>query len=86
MIYSNPLPLPEYPVNLATMLDELHKKLPDHIVYQERVGKLYSPTTWRTFYRDICCLQSGLITRGLKPGDRVAILSKNSIEYAIMFF
>jgi len=89
MIFTSPIKLPDYPDNIAVMLDGMVNRLPDQVVYQERKTDVFLPVTWARFYQDICNLQAGLSTLSLAAGDRVAILSRNcremlEIELAIM--
>ncbi|NQU66856.1 MAG: AMP-binding protein [Candidatus Marinimicrobia bacterium] len=89
MIYSSPISLPDYPSNLAVMLNEMRDRLPHQAVYQERKTDTYLPVTWTVFHQEICALQAGLQSLSLSKGDRVAILSRNcremlEIELAVM--
>ncbi len=88
-VWESDIPLPPYPRNLAAMLNANAERLADRPMYQEVVGDDYVPLTWRQFQRDVARIQSSLIARGLKSGDRVAILSPNrremlELELAVM--
>lgn len=41
---------------------------------------------WREFDELVRRLANGLLTLGLNPGDRVAVLSRNSVEYLATYF
>jgi long-subunit acyl-CoA synthetase (AMP-forming) len=88
-VWASDIPLPPFPRNLAAMLNANAERLADRPMYQEVCGDDYVPLTWRQFQRDVVRIQSSLIARGLKPGDRVAILSPNrremlELELAVM--
>ncbi|MFQ6676421.1 MAG: AMP-dependent synthetase/ligase [Fidelibacterota bacterium] len=73
-------PLPDYPRNLAVMLNENARRFDRHPIYQEVKGDRYVPLAWSTFQRDVASIQASLTRYGLKKGDRVAILSRNRQE------
>ncbi|HWR83964.1 MAG TPA: AMP-binding protein [Candidatus Deferrimicrobium sp.] len=73
-------PLPEFPRNLAVMLNANASRFSERPLYQEVRHGAYQPLSWRRFQQDVARIQDALITHGLKPGDRVAILSPNRQE------
>ena len=79
-IWQDDKPLPEYPQNLALMLNRNVERLGDRPLYQEALNGPYTTLSWRDFQRDIVSIQDSLTEHGLKPGDRVAILSPNRKE------
>lgn len=88
---SSDIPLPAYPTNLAKMLSANATRFPNQPVYQENTDGVYHPLLWHTLNTHISSIQHTLNRRGLKPGDRVAILSPNcqamlEMELAIMSF
>jgi long-subunit acyl-CoA synthetase (AMP-forming) len=87
--WTSDLPLPPFPQNLAAMLNGNVAQFGERAICQEVVNGAYLPLTWRQFQHDVVRIQSSLSGRGLKPGDRVAILSPNrremlELELAIM--
>ncbi|HZJ00124.1 MAG TPA: AMP-binding protein, partial [Gemmatimonadaceae bacterium] len=54
---------------------------PDALQYKR--GGVYSPVSHREIERRVLHAAIGLSTLGVKPGDRVAILSENRPEWAI---
>lgn len=83
------LTLPDYPHNLATLLNRNAHALGSNPIYQEPYNGQYAPLTWSDFQQDVIRLQGALSSRGLLPGDRVAILSQNrrkmlEFELAVM--
>ena len=88
-IFAAEQPLPPYPQNLARMLNENAAAFRDFPVYQEVRDGDYVPLSWGQFQRDIAALQANLQQLGLRPGERVAILSRNrqemlELEMAVM--
>lgn len=79
----------EYPKNLAIMLNSNADRFGESAIYQQPEGNSYQQLSWRSFRQNVARIQDALVVRGLKPGDRVAILSPNrrellEIEHAIM--
>ncbi len=88
-IFESELSLPPYHKNLAQMLNENAAAFSNNTVYQEVRNGKYVPLPWEQFQRDIANIQRQLQNLGLKPGDRVAILSRNrremlELEMAVM--
>lgn len=88
-IISSKLPLPDYPRNLADMLNRNSRKFTDHPIFQEAEKGKYVPLLWGQFEKDIISIQNSLSALGLVKGDRVAILSRNcqdmlELELAVM--
>ncbi|MBI5267334.1 MAG: AMP-binding protein [candidate division Zixibacteria bacterium] len=78
--WTSDLALPPYPKNLAEMLNGNASRFSERPICQDLVSDAYQPLTWREFQSDAVRIQSGLAARGLKRGDRVAILSPNRRE------
>jgi long-chain acyl-CoA synthetase len=55
----------------------------DRAALLHRRGDHYHPVSWRQFGKSVREIACGLIALGLKPGDRVAIMSYNRTEWAI---
>ncbi|MFQ6615741.1 MAG: AMP-dependent synthetase/ligase [Fidelibacterota bacterium] len=72
--------LPEYPRNLAVMLNENAHKFDQSPIYQEVRDGRYVPLSWSAFQKEVASIQTFLARLGLKKGDRVAILSRNRQE------
>ncbi len=81
--------LPAYPKNLAAMLNQNAETFSDKPVYQEVHNGEYIFLLWHQFKNEIIAIQNNLIEKGLRSGDRVAILSPNrkemlELELAVM--
>ncbi|HJM69322.1 MAG: AMP-binding protein [Candidatus Neomarinimicrobiota bacterium] len=88
-IVRNDADLPEFPQNLATMLEENAENYSTHPVYQEIINGEYEPLAWSQFIQDISSIQFYLFSIGFKEGDHLAILSVNrkemlELELAVM--
>lgn len=81
--------LPEYPKNIASMLNKNSERFLNKIVYQESHGDEYIPLTWKQLQKNIISIQTALIGLGFKAGDRLAVVSRNrkemlELEFAVM--
>ena len=65
-------------LSVAELFQIQANKTPKSIAVINRDGKKYS---YLTFMNRVLCLSSFLISKGLKHGDRVSIISENCIEY-----
>jgi acyl-CoA synthetase (AMP-forming)/AMP-acid ligase II len=68
-------------------------RLHDFFDYRAREGAHYDfaimgerHVTYEEAARDVNRIANALVASGLQPGDRVAILSKNSIEYVLLYY
>jgi len=52
--------------------------------YRDKQSKAWRDITWDAFRSDVYAMAGFLYTRGVRPGDRVAILSENRPEWAVM--
>ncbi len=53
------------------------------IKYKKQKGGPYTDLTWRELADEVAATAAGLIDAGLKPGDRLAILSTNRVEWIV---
>ncbi|MEE8336116.1 MAG: AMP-binding protein, partial [Candidatus Neomarinimicrobiota bacterium] len=79
-IYTNSLALPAYASNLAVMLKTNALNYGEYPVFQENIAGSLIKTTWGNFYNRIVFLQTLLAENNFHPGDRLAILSRNSLN------
>lgn len=88
-VYRSELSLPNYPQNLAEMLNRNSEKFVEHPIYQEIQNNEYVPLMWQKFQHDVISMQHTLRSWGFQMGDRMAILSQNrqemlELELAVM--
>lgn len=71
-------------VNLDTLpkrFESQMKALGDKIALREKSLGRWRPITWREYYDHVESFSLGLVSLGLKPGERVAILGENCPEW-----
>lgn len=83
MPFGSPLPgrAPYAPTTLTELIAATVERLPDKHAFIEPDG---SATTFRAFWEAVRGLARWLQEDGLSQGDRVAIFSPNSVEYAVV--
>jgi len=52
-------------------------------IYFQKQDKSWSPISWTEFWKSIEDLAKSLLANGIKPGDKVAIMSRNMPEWTI---
>ena len=57
---------------------ELHG---DRLALREKEYGIWNPYSWRHYYETACAVALGLLSLGIKPGDRVAIAGENTPEW-----
>lgn len=62
------------------------EKTPDRPFLHQPVEGVLQTISWREAADNASCMGSALLSLGLKPGDRVAILAKNSAEWLLADF
>jgi long-chain acyl-CoA synthetase len=56
---------------------------PEHVAFSRKAGTQWQPVTSRQFAIEVTELAAGLIAAGIVHGDRVALMSKTSYEWAL---
>ncbi|HEX9043288.1 MAG TPA: long-chain fatty acid--CoA ligase [Trebonia sp.] len=59
---------------------------PDTVGLRRRTSGGWVPVTWRDFAAEVRGLAAGLIGAGIKPGDRVALMSRTRFEWPLLDF
>ncbi|MEE9465140.1 MAG: AMP-binding protein [Candidatus Neomarinimicrobiota bacterium] len=88
-VWHSEIPLPDYPANLARMLNENAARFAEGPIYQEVHDGRMEPLPWAWFQAEVAVIQAWLQTGGFAVGDRLAILSRNrremlELELAVM--
>lgn len=76
---------PEQSVTLPGLFRERVRRTPDRIAYKhyDPTGRAWVDTRWRDMEREIGRWQDALSRAGLRPGDRVAMMVRNSREWVL---
>ncbi|MBI3582019.1 MAG: long-chain fatty acid--CoA ligase [Nitrospinae bacterium] len=75
---------PEAAGTIPGLFLERVKRTPDAVAlrqFDEKTGE-WRQNTWREVYKIVACWQSAVENEGLKPGERAAIMARNSMEWA----
>jgi len=87
--YSNSLPLPDYAVNLAVLLQANANKFSENPIYQEVQNDTFTQLIWDKFFIRVKAIQGWLSSNGFNQGDKMVFLSRNcqemlELELAVM--
>ncbi|WP_305091719.1 long-chain fatty acid--CoA ligase [Prescottella sp. R16] len=63
---------------------EFAKTKPGHIVYRRLVNGTWTDVNARDFAEQVTAVAKGLIARGVRPGDRVALMSATRYEWPLL--
>jgi long-chain acyl-CoA synthetase len=76
---------PETAVTMDGLLRERVKRTPDTVAYRDfnQPHANWRDYTWAQIYRHVGCFQAALEREGLQPGDRVAVMLRNSPEWVV---
>jgi long-chain acyl-CoA synthetase len=59
---------------------------PDTVGLKRRVDGIWTPVTWREFAGQVSEIAAGFIAAGIRPGDRVALMSRTRFEWTLVDF
>ncbi|WP_431782643.1 AMP-dependent synthetase/ligase [Streptomyces chumphonensis] len=62
------------------------REAPDAVVVKRRRGETWHPVTAAEFAREVTGVAKGLVAAGLRPGDRIAVMSRTRYEWALLDF
>ncbi|NOY05106.1 MAG: AMP-binding protein [Chlorobi bacterium] len=79
-VWQSDLSLPEYEQNIAVLVRDNTARFGDRIIYQEIRNGSERKLSWNQLSSDILSIQQFLLDHGFKPGDRMAVLSRNRME------
>jgi long-chain acyl-CoA synthetase len=57
---------------------------PGAVGLKRRVNGIWTPVTWREFAGEVRELAAGFIAAGIRPGDRVALMSRTRYEWTLV--
>jgi long-chain acyl-CoA synthetase len=69
--------------NLIEMLENSRQRYGDRPLYGTKRGGVYEWTTYEQFGKKVDALRGGLASLGVSSGDKVAIICKNTEEWAV---
>jgi long-chain acyl-CoA synthetase len=72
-----------YSKSVPQLFVERVRARPDQVAFRYKNLGLYHEITWRAFRADVEAFALGLITLGVEPGDRIAIMGDPCFEYFI---
>lgn len=73
-------------VNVADVVFEYAEKYPAQAAYARRAGSGWRDVTFAQFADDVLRLARGLVAAGLKPGDKVGLMSRTRYEWGVVDF
>ncbi|MET9203198.1 long-chain fatty acid--CoA ligase [Gordonia sp. NPDC003585] len=72
--------------NCTDIIFDIADKTPDRTVFLHKRGDEWVPVSARESVERITAIAKGLIASGVKPGDRVALLSRTRLEWTLIDF
>ncbi|MGH7198586.1 MAG: AMP-dependent synthetase/ligase [Candidatus Omnitrophota bacterium] len=72
------------PQNLGFLLRDTVARVPAKKAFLCKEGGRYISLTWAEFAQRVNAVAWSLLDRGIEPGDRIAILSENRLEWAVL--
>jgi len=76
--------LPDAVANTGVWLHEWAKAAPDRVFLAERSGDGWREESFRATLETVRALAAGLLDQGLKSGDRLMVLSGNSVDHGLL--
>lgn len=78
--HSHHAPLGDYERSLGAMLTDRVRRFGDRTYLRERHGQETRSITWKELGRQVFQIAKNLIQEGIRPGDRIAMISENRSE------
>jgi long-chain acyl-CoA synthetase len=72
-------------MTIPAMLEETVRRYERKLAFQMKIGREYRGLTYGELDQQARAFASGLIAFGLRPGDRVAIVCENSLEWIVAY-
>ncbi len=81
-------PLPTVPVigGLAELVHTNAERIPDSTAFRRKTPSGWAPVTAREFRDEVVEVARGLVASGVRPGDRVVVLSSTRYEWTLFDF
>jgi long-chain acyl-CoA synthetase len=70
--------------NITDDIFEHAQNAPDTVGFRRKVNGAWVPVTWREFAEQVRGLAAGLIGAGIRPGDRVGLMSRTRFEWSLL--
>jgi long-chain acyl-CoA synthetase len=70
--------------NITDDVFEHAQDMPDTVGFRHKVNGTWAPVTWREFAEQVRGIAAGLIGAGIRPGDRVGLMSRTRFEWPLL--
>ena len=70
---------------IPDLLEQTARRLPHKVAFQVKDGSEFRALTYAGLQRRAADFGAALIALGLRPGDRVAIICENGLEWVIAY-
>ncbi len=74
------------PLTFPVLLDDCRRTWGDKIAFQQKSHGRWERVSYIDLYKRSYDLAAGLVALGLRPGQRVALIAENSIEWACCYY
>lgn len=71
------------PTTLGQSILSMRSRNPHHFAVQYKQNDTWKTKNWRDYYQEIETVGCALLSLGIKPGDRIAIMANTRVEWAI---
>jgi long-chain acyl-CoA synthetase len=72
--------------NAADAVFDNATRRPDHVGFERKVDGAWRPVTCAAFAAQVTGIAAGLVAAGIRPGDRVALMSRTRYEWTLCDF
>ncbi len=70
--------------NITDDVFEHAQNMPDMVGLRRKVNGAWAPVTWREFAEQVRGVAAGFIGAGIRPGDRVGLMSRTRFEWTLL--
>lgn len=74
------------PLTFAQLLDDGRRTFGDRVAFQQKIGREWQRISHIDLYRRAYDLAAGLVALGMRPGDRVALVFENGIDWVCAYY